>query len=176
MFARTALRVSGIANGSVIGRLANPRAVAVSSTRLVASPARSRAKALSSRVPRWASATALSSAAVVSGGWESAVAANIRAGNSAVGPATGVLRAGTPASDPMPPDPGSAVDPSLLRCGHRAHQLTCRRVSRGLMTTGHQPPGRLALGIRRQPQDDRRESRSVASHDGGRTNGQRSTR
>jgi hypothetical protein len=30
---------------------------------------------------------------VVSGGWESAVAANIRAGNSAVGPATGVLRA-----------------------------------------------------------------------------------
>jgi hypothetical protein len=35
----------------------------------------------------------LSSAAVVSGGWESAVAANIRAGNSAVGPATGVLRA-----------------------------------------------------------------------------------
>jgi hypothetical protein len=123
--ARTASRVSGISNGSVIGRLANPRAVAVSITRLVASPARSRAKSSSSRVPR-ASTTALSSAAAVSGGWESAVAANIRAGNSAAGPATGVLRAGTPASDPMPPDPGSAVDPYLLRCGHRAHQLTCR--------------------------------------------------
>ena len=40
---------------------------------------------MSLRVPRWTSATALSSAAVVSGGWESAVAANIRAGNSAVG-------------------------------------------------------------------------------------------
>ena len=180
--ARTALRVSGISNGSVIGRLANPRAVAVSSTRLVASPARSRVKALSSRVPRWAGATALSSAAVVSGGWESAVAANIWAGNSAVGPATGVLRAGTPASDPMAPDPGSAVDPSLLRCGPPCSSADLSmgrsgiRVSRGLMTTGHQPPGRLALGSRRQPQDDGRESRSVVSHDGGRTNGQRSTR
>ena len=47
------------------------------------------------------------------------------------------------------------------------------RVSRGLVTTGHQPPGRLALGSRGQPQDDGRESRSVASDDGGRTNGQR---
>ena len=28
------------------------------------------------------------------------------------------------------------------------------RVSRGLVTTGHQPPGRLALGSRGQPQDD----------------------
>ena len=39
--ARTAARVSGISNGSVIRQLASPNAVAVSSTRLVASPARS---------------------------------------------------------------------------------------------------------------------------------------
>jgi hypothetical protein len=166
-------------NGSVIGQLASPRAVAASSTRLVAAPARSRVKSSSSRVPRRAGAMALSSAAVVSGGWESAVAANIRAGNSAVVPATGVLRAGTPASDPMPPDPGSAVDPSVLRCGPSCSSadlsMGCSgiRVSRGLMTTGHQPPGRLALVSRRQPQDDGRESRSVVSHDGGRINGQR---
>lgn len=49
---RTAARASAISSGSVTGQLANPRAVAVSSTRLVASPVRNRASASSSAVPK----------------------------------------------------------------------------------------------------------------------------
>ena len=119
--ARTALRVSGISNdGSPIrepwpsaapGLSLRQRAVGLSRRRACRDgPAKRRC-----RPPRWFPAAG-----------RAGVAANIRAGNSAAGPATGVLRAGTPASDPMPPDPGSAVDPYLLRRGHRAHQLTCR--------------------------------------------------
>ena len=63
--ARTAARVSGISNGSVIGQLANPSAVAVSSTKLVVSPARSRETSSSAAVPR-AMTTALSSAGTTS--------------------------------------------------------------------------------------------------------------
>ena len=67
MSARTASRVSGISSGSVTGQLASPIDVAVSSTTLVASPARSRASRSSFRVPS-ASTTALSSADDESGG------------------------------------------------------------------------------------------------------------
>jgi hypothetical protein len=48
---RNAARVSATSSGSVIGQLASPSIVAVSSTPLAASPARKRASASSSRVP-----------------------------------------------------------------------------------------------------------------------------
>src|SRR5689334_14114637 len=87
-----------ISKGSVTGQLASPSAVAVSSTALVASPARNRAIAVSSLVPR-ATTTAASSPDVTSGGCARAAPANSRPGIIAVGSGDGVLRAGTPASD-----------------------------------------------------------------------------
>lgn len=49
--ARTASRVAAISSGSVTGQLASPSAVAVNSTTLVASPARSQANRSSAAVP-----------------------------------------------------------------------------------------------------------------------------
>src|ERR1700722_9093696 len=98
----TASRVSVIRRGSVTGQLARPSAVALSSTRLVASPARSRASVLSSFVPS-AKTMALSSMESVSGGCASAGPANIRGGIGAAASGSGVLRAGTPASEAYRP-------------------------------------------------------------------------
>ena len=86
----TASRVSAISSGSVTGQLAKPSAVAVSSTRLVASPARSRASVLSSLVPN-ANTAALSSTESVPGGCANAGPANSRAGIGAVGSGCGCI-------------------------------------------------------------------------------------
>ena len=63
----TVSRASLVSSGSATGQLASPSAVAESSTRLVASPARRRASRLSSLVPR-ANTTALSSSESAIGG------------------------------------------------------------------------------------------------------------
>ena len=99
---RTASRVSEISRGSVTGQVASPIAVADSSTRLVASPARSRARSSSVSVPS-ASMTPLSSAAEVCEGCLRAGPANTRAGNIERVSVGGVLRAGTPATEPYRP-------------------------------------------------------------------------
>jgi GNAT superfamily N-acetyltransferase len=98
----TASRVSTISSGAVTGQLAKPSAVALSSTRLVASPAHSRASASCSLVPS-AKTAAQSSPASVSGGCANAGPANTRGGIGAVGSDCGALRAGAPASDAYHP-------------------------------------------------------------------------
>ncbi len=98
MSERTSSRVTGVSSGSVTGQLASPIDVAVSSTALVASPARSWAIRSSPRVPS-ATTTALSSAAEEPGGSGNDGPAKTRPGIFDSGSEAGVLRAGTPATE-----------------------------------------------------------------------------
>jgi len=83
-------------------QLASPSAVAVNSTKLVASPARSLETSSSAAVPK-AMTTALSCAGSTSGVWASTAPAKARPGSVAAGSDSGVLRAGTPTVAPYLP-------------------------------------------------------------------------